>query len=217
MTVAKRHIIAGIVSVLKKRYSGESSGHDWLHLERVWKTAIRLSENEKVDMFVVEVAALLHDVDDYKFAKAGDGPLTHTKEILGVYPIDTRTKKHIYTIVSHVSFKGGNEDDVQKTREGQVVQDADRLDVLGAIGIARIFAYGGSRGHPIYDPNIKPRKNMTFKEYRKDSPSINHMYEKLLLLKDRMNTPQAKLIASFRHTYIVEFLREFWAEVKGDR
>jgi uncharacterized protein len=208
-------IIADVVKILKQRFADDAAGHGWLHFERVWKMAIRLAQRENVNLFIVEMGALLHDVDDYKFRKPGAGELDHTKEIVEQYEIETKDKEQIYDIVSHVSFKGGGGLDVQKTHEGKIVQDADRLDVLGAIGIARVFAYGGVKGHEIYNPAVKPRDNISFAEYQKDAPSLNHFYEKILLLKDRLNTPQAKKIAEHRHKFIEEFLKEFWEEIEG--
>ena len=217
MVDTQKKIVAETANHLKISYKDDSAGHGWLHLERVWMMAKKLSKGEEADMFLVEMGALLHDADDYKFRKPGDEELVNTKKILSRFEIDSSTKEKIYDIVSHVSFKGGNADDSQKTLEGKIVQDADRLDVLGAVGIARVFAYGGWAGHPIYDPEIKPRKNITFEEYKADTPSVNHFYEKLLLLKDRLNTPQAKKIAERRHRFIKEYLEEFWKEVRGDR
>jgi uncharacterized protein len=211
----QKQIISDVMTILRKRFADDAAGHGWLHFERVWKMAKRLARGENVNLFVVELAALLHDVDDYKFRKPGEGELDKTKAILAKFAIDANVKAQICDIVSHVSFKGGNGLDIQKTLEGKIVQDADRLDVLGAIGIARVFTYGGTKGHPIYDVNVKPRQQMSFAEYQKDAPSINHFYEKILLLKDRLNTPQAKKIAQHRHAFIENYLKEFWDEVEG--
>jgi uncharacterized protein len=157
-------------------------------------------------------------VDDFKFKKPGEGELDRTKEILEKYEIDEKVRQRIYGIVSHVSFKGGGVPDNQPTLEGQIVQDADRLDALGALGISRTFAYNGARGSMIYDPTVKPDPNKSEAEYVKTkSTAINHFYEKLLLLKDRLHTPKAKRIAEHRHQVMVDFLDEFWAETEGKR
>ncbi|MFC1647000.1 HD domain-containing protein [Patescibacteria group bacterium] len=216
MNKKKKRIIYDIVKYLKGKYTDNSAGHGWLHFERVWKMAKRLSRGQKLDTFVAEVSALLHDVDDYKFKKEGEDDLANTKKILNKYNLDSEILGKIYDIASHVSYKGGKADDRQKTLEGKIVQDADRLDVIGAVGIARVFAYGGNKNRPIYDLKIKPRDMVSFDEYKIASPSINHFYEKILLLKDRLNTLQAKKIAENRHKFVEEFLNQFWDEIKGN-
>jgi uncharacterized protein len=217
MTGKQQKIICGISALLKKQYSGDFSGHDWLHLQRVLTTARRLSEGEKADMFLVETGSLLHDVDDFKFHKPGDDPTGKTKEILEKYEIEEKIKKRILDIISHVSYKADDRLSVQKTLEGKIVQDADRLDAMGAIGISRTFAYNGHTGNAIYDPVHPPNPKISAEEYMKNrSTAINHFYEKLLLLKNKLNTPQARKIAEHRHKFLEDFLREFWAEVKGE-
>jgi uncharacterized protein len=216
MNKTKKQIISETVKILKKDFADDAAGHGWLHLERVWNMAKKLASDQQVDIFLIEMSALLHDVDDYKFKKPGEEGLSNTRKILTDLKVDVELQNKIYDIVSLVSFKGGHADDKQKTLEGKIVQDADRLDVLGAIGIARVFAYGGTKNHPIYDPEVKPRQNITFIQYQEDNPSINHFYEKIILLKDRLNTPQAKKIAEHRHQYILDYLKEFWAEVEGN-
>lgn len=215
MTTDEKRTITRLTTILKKRYSDDCSGHDWHHLERVWNMAKRLARGERVDMFVLEMAALLHDVDDSKIKKEGEAEFSRTEAMLQEFHIDADLKGRLYEIIRTVSFHGGFN---KKTTslEGRIVQDADRLEAMGAIGIARCFAYNGHKGNPIYDPTVKPKLFDSFNSYKKhSSPAINHFYEKLLLLKDRMNTPQAKKIATHRHRVLEEFLKEFFAEVEG--
>lgn len=215
MTSAERKTIERLIAILKTRYQHDASGHDWLHLERVWRNANMLARGEKVDRFLIEMASLLHDVDDYKFRKDGDDELSGTKALLDDIGVIGEQRRHILNIISNVSYKGADVPVIEETLEGKIVQDADRLDAMGAIGIARVFAYGGSAGHPYYDPHIKPVLAKTFEEYKtRKKTTINHFYDKLLLLKDRMNTPQAKKIAEHRHKYLEIFLREFFSEIQ---
>ena len=212
----KKPIIQKITSIVKKELSKESTGHDWWHIERVWKMAKRIAKEEKVkvDMFVVEAAALLHDIADWKFYKGDDtvGP-TKASSILSSCGVPKPRIDHIVKIIKDISFKGINVSSQMKTTEGKIVQDADRLDALGAIGIARTFAYGGKIGNPIHDPTLKPHYHETFEEYKsKRSSSINHFYEKLLLLKNLMNTKTAKKIAERRQNFMETFLRKFYLE-----
>jgi len=217
----KKRIIDQTVDFVKSHMSGETSGHDWFHIERVWKMTCHIAEKEKADMFVVELAALLHDIADWKFA-AGDetaGP-RKAKEWLGKLGADRKTIEHVCDIIANVSFKGAGVKTKMKTIEGMCVQDADRLDALGAIGIARVFATGSHMGLPIYDPSIKPTMHKTFEDYKKvvlnidkgRGTSVNHFYEKLLLLKDRMNTKTAKQIAEKRHKFMEYYLKRFFEE-----
>lgn len=216
MTKQQQTIVARVVSLLKVRYQSDSSGHDWFHLERVWKMAKRLVKDERVNEFVLEMSALLHDVDDYKFKKEGEDELSGTKRILDDFRVSGSRRDAIFDVIRNVSFKGAGVETAQKSLEGKIVQDADRLDALGAIGIARVFAYGGSAGHPYYDPAIKPQRITSFAQYKMHKKTtINHFYEKLLILKDRMNTLQARKIAEHRHRVLEEFLKEFFAEVEG--
>lgn len=216
MTKQQLAIVQNVAQILKDRYSTDASGHDWFHLERVWKMAKRLAVGESVSQFVLEMAALLHDVDDYKFKKNGEDELSETKKILDSLSVDQKDKDSILLIVKNVSYRGAGVLFKQNSLEGSIVQDADRLDAMGAIGIARVFSYGGSAGHPYYDPNVKPLLAKTFSEYKNHKKTtINHFYEKLLLLKDRMNTPRAKKIAKRRHRVLEEYLKEFFTEVEG--
>lgn len=215
MNKHQRNIIKTVIKILKERYVRDTSGHDWYHLERVWKMAKRLAKGERVDIFFIEMAALLHDVDDSKIKKEGEAEFSRTEALLQELHIDIDVKERLYGIIRTVSFHGGF--NTQPTSpEGKIVQDADRLEAIGAIGIARCFAYNGHKGNPIYDPMVKPKLFDSFNSYKKhSSPAINHFYEKLLLLKDRMNTKQAKKIAVHRHRVLEEFLKEFFAEVEG--
>lgn len=213
----KKQIIKQTAEHIKDLMSGESSGHDWWHVYRVWNNAIFIGRQEKADMFVVELAALLHDVADWKFNNSDTsiGPRL-AKEWLEKINVEENFIAQVYQIIENLSFKGSGEKNKIKTLEGMVVQDADRLDAIGAIGIARTFAYGGSRGREMYNPKIKPQKNQSFQQYKnKKSSSINHFYEKLLLLKERLNTKTAKKIAKKRHKFMKKFLEEFFQEWEG--
>lgn len=213
----KKRIINQTAEHIKNKLSGDGSGHDWWHVYRVWKTAVKIGKQENVDMFVVELAALLHDIADWKFNKGDDdvGPQL-ARVWLEKLAVDEKVIFHVCQIIIDASFKGAGAIIKMKTIEGMVVQDADRLDAIGAIGIARTFAYGGSKGREIYNPEIKPEKHESFEQYKKSqSTSINHFYEKLLLLKNLMNTVTAKKIAEKRHKVMVEFLKEFFREWEG--
>jgi len=214
-------VIAKTAAFVKAKFSGEGSGHDWWHMYRVWQLAKHIGKAEKADMFEVELGALLHDIADWKFhdgdTEVGPRVAREWLESLGVdEPIIERTTY----IVRHISFKGGTNKHVMETLPGKIVQDADRLDAIGAIGIARVFAFGGSHGRAMYDPGISPKDMKTFEEYKnsvKDNTSINHFYEKLLLLKDRLHTKTAQQIAEHRHKVLEDFLQEFYAEWEGKK
>ncbi|MCF8233376.1 MAG: HD domain-containing protein [Bacteroidales bacterium] len=194
-------------------------GHDWWHIQRVRNLAMNIGAKENADLFVVELGALLHDIADSKF-HGGDeeiGPRT-AREFLQQQKLESALIGHIEQIVRHISFKGEKHKQAFRSKELDVIQDADRLDALGAIGIARAFNYGGHAGRLIYKPTVKPQKNMNREEYKNNtSPTINHFYEKLLLLKERMNTPTGKSLAEHRHQYMVNFLEEFFGEWDGER
>jgi uncharacterized protein len=212
----KELIIEKTRQYVKEKLEGEGTGHDWWHTERVWKTSIYIGKNEKADLFVVQLAALLHDISDWKFSggddKAGAEVARKWLEQLGV---NEKIISQICHIIQEISFKGAKVESKIKTTEGKVVQDADRLDAIGAIGIARAFAYGGYKGREIYNPKLKPEYHTSFEEYKnKKGPTINHFYEKLLLLKDLMNTETGKMIAEKRHKYMVEFLNRFFREIE---
>ena len=213
----KRKIIKEVENYVKKELAGDSTGHDWWHIRRVRQMAKVVAEKEGGDLFVIELAALLHDIADWKFndgdEKAGS---KKTKDLLEGLGINEEIIKQVGEIVDNVSFKGAGVENKIKTKEGMIVQDADRLDVIGAIGAARIFAYGGSVGREIYDPNIKPKFHKTFEDYKKNkSSSINHFYEKVLLLKDRLNTKTARKIAVQRHKFLEKYLEQFFKEWEG--
>jgi uncharacterized protein len=206
-------VIEKTISYIQDSSQGDSSGHDWWHVYRVWNTAKNIAIVEGGDEFVIEVAALLHDLDDHKFSDVpSDIPELAEKWLLQ-FQIDSKTTEHILSIIAEVSFKGANVKNRINSLEGMIVQDADRLDAIGAIGIARAFAYGGYKGHLIYDPNVTASLHNTFEEYKsRNSSSINHFYEKLLLLKDKMNTSTGKKLAQDRHNFMEFFLRQFFIE-----
>lgn len=217
--MSNQEIINKTVEFVKKTLADAEGGHDRWHIFRVWQTTKHLTQYEQVDQLTVELGALLHDIADAKFHNGDDtvGPRI-TGEFLQSIDVDSETITHVKNIVRHISFGGGNFEQKFKSPELDVVQDADRLDSLGAIGIARTFSYGGHKGREIYNPNIKPNLTMTKEEYRKSSsPSLNHFYEKLLLLKNRMNTKTGKQLAEQRHIFMEQFLTEFYAERNGEK
>jgi uncharacterized protein len=211
-------IIAHTISFVKKELANAEGGHDWFHIERVYKNAELISKTEKVDSFVVSLGALLHDVADSKFYNGDEtvGPKKASAFLVSEkVPDDIIT--HVIKIIENNSFKGGNKKQTFFSNELFVVQDADRLDAIGAIGIARSFNYGGYKNRTLYDPEIKPNLNMTPEEYKNSTaPTINHFYEKLLLLKNKMNTVTGKQIAENRHRYMEGFLEQFYGEWNGD-
>lgn len=212
-------IISQTADMLKQKFSEESSGHDWWHIFRVWQNAITIGKKEDANLYVVELAALLHDVADYKFhdgdEKIGGEVAKQWMQEIGV---DSETIDAVVDIVNNVSFKGGKNSKKMQSIEGKVVQDADRLDAIGAIGIARCFAYGGYKGNEMHNPDRKPNLNMSKEEYKNQKGTqINHFYEKLLLLKDLMNTETGKDMANARHEYMLNYLDEFYLEWKGEK
>ncbi len=194
-------------------FKNDGSGHDWWHVYRVKKYALKIAETEGGNLFLIEMAALLHDLDDWKLKKTpGDNK---TKKWLNHLAITEKAAIQILEIISQVSFKGAGISTKPTTIEAKIVQDADRLDAIGAIGIARTFAYGGSKGRLIYDPEIQPVLHNDFETYKNNTaPTINHFYEKLLLLKSRMNTKTGKKMAENRHCFIENFLKQFFNEWK---
>ncbi len=211
------HIISKTIEFVKAELVNAEGGHDWFHIERVWKTAKTIGQHEKVDMVVVELGALLHDIADSKFHNGDEevGP-AKTRAFLTSLSVDETIIEHVVNIVKNISFKGGNEEQVFHSAELDVVQDADRLDALGAIGIARTFNYGGHKGFALYNPEIPPNLNMTKEEYKASTaPTINHFYEKLLLLQDRMNTETGKELAKQRHEFMENYLEQFYKEWEG--
>ncbi len=210
----EEEIIAKTVSFVKKELEGAEGGHDWWHIERVWKNAKLISRREKANSFIVELGALLHDIADAKFHD-GDENIGPQKARLFFESLSVKNNiiEHVENIIKHISFKGGNFKSSFHSKELQIVQDADRLDAIGAIGIARAFNYGGFKNREIYNPLIKPALQMGKEAYKKSSaPTINHFYEKLLLLKDRMNTETGKKLAEERHLFMEIFLEQFYKE-----
>jgi uncharacterized protein len=212
----KDAIIQKTAEYIKQEFSGDSSGHDWWHIHRVWKTSIALCEIENADLFIVQLAALLHDLDDWKFNDTGDETPLRAKAWLEYCGVDSVITQAVCNIIMHISYKGAGVENKMDSLEGMIVQDADRLDAIGAIGIGRAFAYGGYKDRPLYDPDSPPHMHASFEEYKNSkSATINHFYEKLLLLKDRMNTSAAKQIAEQRHELMVKFLDQFMKEWDG--
>ena len=207
-------VIAKTIDHVKGTLAGDSSGHDWWHIDRVRKTAVVIATGERADLFVVELAALLHDIADWKF-HGGDetaGPLA-ARDWLVQNAVSTATIDAVCGIIANVSYKGAGVPTEMPTLEGKCVQDADRLDAIGAIGIARAFAFGGHFGRSMYDPEIPAEIHESFAAYKsKGGPTINHFYEKLLLLKDRMQTAEGKRLALQRHQVMEDFLKQFFAE-----
>ncbi len=193
------------------------AAHDWWHIWRVWRLAVRIGQAEGADLLVVQLAALLHDIADWKF-HGGDesvGP-RRAREFLQSQAVEVSIIDHVCRIIATLSFKGAGVATLMDTLEGQVVQDADRLDAIGAIGVARAFAYGGHKGQALYDPGISPEMHATFDAYKKGAGStLNHFHEKLLLLRERMNTKTARQIAEGRHRYLEQFVRQFVDEWDG--
>ncbi len=205
--------------LVRSSFEGEGTGHDWYHIDRVRKVALNLAESEGADVEVVELSALLHDIADHKFHDhdLSAGP-AKAKAIVLEYGGGQELADRVSTIISETSFKGAGVETPVSSIESAVVQDADRLDAIGAIGIARTFAYGGSKNQPIYDPELEPTLHGDFEAYAKTRTStINHFYEKLLLLKDRMNTESGRKIADERHRFMEEFLEQFFEEWEGKR
>jgi len=210
-------VIQKTVTFVKDELFLAEGGHDWWHVYRVWKLARQIARREEVDLFVVEMGALLHDIADSKFHNGDEtiGP-RKAREFLVSLGVEKAVISHVEKIIAHISFKGAAHRQEFRSAELDVVQDADRLDAIGAIGIARTFNYGGHKGRSIYDPGIPPVQEMTKETYKKNtSPTINHFYEKLLLLKDRMNTRTGKEMAMERHRFMEQYLERFFAEWDG--
>lgn len=215
----KEEIIDQTVVFVQAKLTDAEGGHDWWHIYRVWQLAKTIAKGEQVDLFTVELGALLHDIADSKFHDGNEaiGPAL-ALEFLESMSVKPEVIEHVLNIIKHISFKGGNMDQPFESSELAVVQDADRLDAIGAIGIARAFNYGGFKNRALHDPRITPQLNMTKEVYKKNTgPTINHFYEKLLLLKDRMNTETGRVLALQRHSYLESFLEEFLAEWEGKK
>ena len=214
----KEQVILNTIHFVKKTLEDAEGGHDWFHIERVYKNALLISENEKVDRFTVQLGALLHDIADAKFYNGDEsiGP-KKAREFLKKQHVDKDIIIHIENIILFISYKSSLYTSKKFTSpELDVIQDADRLDAIGAIGIARCFNYGGFKNRSLYDPAIEPNLEMTKEQYKKSTtPTINHFYEKLLLLKDKMNTKTGQLLAKDRHRYMEGFLQQFYEEWNG--
>lgn len=210
-------VILSTIEFVKRTLANAEGGHDWFHIERVWKTARNIAEQEEVDIHVVELAALLHDIADSKFHDGDEsvGPRI-ARNYLESKQLPFDIVEHVVMIIENISFKGGNHVMNFSSKELLVVQDADRLDAIGAIGIARAFNYGGFKNRSLYDPSIPPNLQMDKETYKKNTaPTINHFYEKLLQLKDRMNTATGKKIAEERHRFMELYLEQFYKEWSG--
>ncbi|WP_353088099.1 HD domain-containing protein [Flavobacterium sp.] len=212
-------IVDATIIFVKQQLEGAEAGHDWFHIERVYRNALHIADQEQCNREAVQLAALLHDIADSKF-HGGDetiGPIT-ARAFLESQNVEESTINHVVRIIENISFKGGKTDRTFSSLELDIVQDADRLDAIGAIGIARTFAYGGFKNRPLYDPAIAPNMHMTKEEYKAShAPTLNHFYEKLLLLKDRMNTATGKKLAEDRHRFMEVFLAKFYAEWDGEK
>ncbi|TMM30691.1 HD domain-containing protein [Polaribacter aestuariivivens] len=212
-------IISNTIAFVKEALKNAEGGHDWFHVERVFKNAILISKEEKANVFVISLAALLHDIADPKFHNGNEtiGP-KKARDFLISENVPKEIGKHVVNIIKHISFKNTFDKKGKEftSKELEIVQDADRLDAIGAIGIARCFNYGGFKNRPLYDPEIVPNLNMTKEEYKNSTaPTINHFYEKLLLLKDQMNTDTGKRIALERHKFMEKYLEQFYNEWNG--
>jgi uncharacterized protein len=217
--MSEEDIINETVNFVKTTLQGAEGGHDWFHIERVWKNAVTISKTENVNGFVVALAALLHDIADAKFNDGNEeiGPAMASR-FLHSLATPTDIIDHVENIIRNISFKGGHFTQTFSSPELAVVQDADRLDALGAIGIARAFNYGGFKNRELHNPAIAPDLHMTKETYKKTTaPTINHFYEKLLLLKDKMNTPTGRQMAEERHAFMEAFLAQFYLEWEGEK
>ena len=214
----EQQLIDETILFVKKQLKNAEGGHDWFHIERVYKSAIAIAKTEVVDPLVVALGALLHDIADSKF-HGGDetiGPKI-AAEFLQNQKVTPEITAHVIKIIENISFKGGHKTSDFTSPELDVVQDADRLDALGAIGIARTFNYGGFKNRALYDPEIAPNLEMTKEEYKHSTaPTINHFYEKLLLLKNKMNTEAGKEMAVKRHNFMELYLKQFYSEWEGN-
>lgn len=209
--------INNTINFVKKQLENAESGHNWFHMERVYNNALLIAKGEICDLEVVQLAALLHDIADSKFHDGDEtvGPKV-ARDFLTSENVSADTINHVVAIIENISFKGGNFEKKFTSKELEIVQDADRLDAIGAIGIARTFNYGGYKNREIYNPEIAPNLNMTKEEYKNSTaPTINHFYEKLLLLKDKMNTETGKKIAQQRHDFMETFLEQYYKEWNG--
>jgi len=210
-------LINKTIAFVKEKLNDAEGGHDWFHIERVYKNALLIAKDTVCDLTVVQLGALLHDIADSKFHNGDEtiGPKTARAFLEGENASEDIIA-HVVNIIENISYKGGNFEKKFSSVELDIVQDADRLDAIGAIGVARAFNYGGFKNRALYNPEIAPVTNMTKEEYKKNNaPTINHFYEKLLLLKDKMNTEKGKEIAAERHHFMETFLAQFYAEWEG--
>ena len=211
VNISEIQLITETENYVKSIFENETSGHDWWHIHRVRNLALKISKTEGGNYFIIEMAALLHDIDDWKIN--GDMQTSNAKAWLTKLKLNDAVTEKILEIIDQVSFKGAGVEISTTSIESKIVQDADRLDAIGAIGIARTFAYGGNKGRPIYNPEIKPELHNDFESYKKTkAPTINHFYEKLLLLKNRLNTDTAIELAEKRHIFMEQFLEQFYRE-----
>jgi uncharacterized protein len=212
-------VLENTENFVKKQLETAEGGHNWFHIARVYKNALLIAKEETCNLEVIQLAALLHDIADSKFHDGDEsiGPKT-ARDFLIKENVTEEIISHVVAIIENISFKGGNFEMKFFSKELEIVQDADRLDALGAIGIARTFNYGGFKNRPLYLPNIAPNLHMTKEEYKNsEAPTLNHFYEKLLLLKDKMNTETGKKIALERHKFMENFLSQFYAEWEGEK
>jgi len=212
-------LIDNTILFVKQKLENAEAGHDWFHIERVYKNALLIAQDEVCDIQIVKLGALLHDIADSKFNDGDEtvGPRV-AREFLESQNTDEEIIVNVVNIIENISFKGGNFEKKYNSIELEIVQDADRLDAIGAIGIARTFNYGGFKNRQLYNPEIPPKLNMSKEEYKKsEAPTINHFYEKLLLLKDKMNTKTGKQLAQERHKFMELFLSQFYAEWDGEK
>ena len=212
-------IIQDTIAFVKKTLEGAEGGHDWFHIERVYKNSLLIAKEENVDLLIVSLGALLHDIADAKFHNGDEsiGPKVASDFLISMN-VSAQIIEHVVAIINNISYKSSLELKADKfsSLELQVVQDADRLDAIGAIGIARAFNYGGFKNRSLYNPDILPNLEITKEEYKKSTaPTINHFYEKLLLLKDKMNTRSGKKLAKKRHLFMVKYLNQFYSEWNG--
>lgn len=212
-----KKIITAAEAFVRSKLANDFSGHDWWHIDRVRNSAVTIARKENADIFLCELTALLHDVTDEKLCDDELLAERELKEWLSMQQLSHTRIDQVLEIISTMSFKGGSRPPMT-TLEGQIVQDADRLDAIGAVGISRVFAYSGAKGRPIHDPTVEPREAMTKEEYRSGhDTAINHFYEKLLKLKLLMNTEYGKQMAEQRHTFMEQYLEQFYGEWEGSR
>ncbi len=214
-----KDLINNTIVFVKQKLENAEAGYDWFHIERVYKNALLISKNENCDTTIVELGALLHDIADSKFHEGDEtvGPKT-ARTFLESQKANQDIINHVIQIIENISFKGGNFEKKFSSIELEIVEDADRLDAIGAIGVARTFNYGGYKNRQLYNPNIQPNLKMTVEEYKKsEAPTINHFYEKLLLLRNKMNTTTGKQIAQKRHIFMENFLEQFHSEWNGEK